>query len=55
MKMITARKLAERLNLSIGTLANWRWKKEGPKFKKVGWMVLYPLTEVVKWEKKYLN
>ncbi len=34
------------------TLANWRSSGEGPKYTKIGGRVLYPLLELINWEKK---
>lgn len=35
-----------------GTLANWRAKGRGPTFMKVGARVVYPLADLVAWEKE---
>lgn len=37
------------------TFANWRVRKRGPKFLKLGGRVLYPLKEVEAWEKANLK
>ena len=36
--------------VTIGTLANWRSKGEGPDFQKFGSRVRYPLDAVIKYE-----
>jgi len=47
---LTAKELGERLNVSRGTLSNWRWKKEGPPWIQSGtrW-VRYPIAGVENW------
>jgi hypothetical protein len=40
---------AERLGVSKGTLANWRWRKYGPAFLKVGGRVEYVEEDVEEW------
>jgi hypothetical protein len=51
-KFLTPAELVQRWNnaVSVGTLANWRNKKRGPGYQKVGSRVLYPLEKVVAWE-----
>jgi len=46
---------AERLRLSIGTLANWRVQGGGPKYIKFGRKVLYPLRELEAFEQQCLR
>lgn len=46
---------AARLRVSVGTLANWRYKGGGPKFLKFGSRVLYPLPEIEAFEKASLR
>lgn len=50
--LLTPKELAARWKLSPGTLANWRVKGIGPKYMKLGWGVVYPLAEVISYEKK---
>ena len=55
MKYLTAAQLAKRWGCSVHTLANWRWLGKGPDFKhlmKRGNPVVYPLSAVIRWEKK---
>ncbi|WP_426437012.1 helix-turn-helix domain-containing protein [Bradyrhizobium genosp. P] len=40
--------------VSAGTLRNWRSKKIGPSFLKIGKAVLYPLAELEAWDQKNL-
>jgi hypothetical protein len=49
------REAAERLRVSVGTLANWRTAGEGPKFLKFGRRVLYPVPELDAFEQKCLR
>lgn len=35
----------------IGTLGNWRYRGEGPPFRKIGGRVLYPVPEFRNWER----
>ena len=42
-------------NLTTGTLANWRGKKKGPPFQKLGVKVVYPLDLLEKWEAANMN
>ena len=34
------------------TLTTWRSKGVGPKFTKIGYQILYPIAEVIKWEEQ---
>lgn len=47
--------VAERLRTNVGTLANWRVKGYGPKFIKCGRKVLYPLSEIERWEQENMR
>ncbi len=49
---LTPAQLVQRWNNSIAlqTLSNWRHKKQGPDFQKLGSRVLYPLDKVIEWE-----
>lgn len=51
-KYLTADEVSARYGQSVtpATLANWRFKKTGPVFVKIGGRVLYPLTDLLKWE-----
>lgn len=42
--------LARRWEISVGTLANWRVRAEGPPYIKVGAMVRYALADVEAFE-----
>lgn len=46
---------AERMRMSVGTLANWRTSGEGPRFIKFGRRVLYPLHEIEAFEQRCLR
>jgi hypothetical protein len=38
-----------------GTLANWRAKKLGPPYVKIGARVVYPLGQLIAWEQKNMT
>lgn len=40
--------------VSEGTLRNWRALRIGPSFMKIGKAVLYPVTELERWDKSNL-
>jgi hypothetical protein len=40
---------AARLRIKPGTLANWRWRKHGPAYFKIGNQVLYKPADVDSW------
>ncbi|MGN7613071.1 helix-turn-helix domain-containing protein [Magnetococcales bacterium HHB-1] len=42
--------LAKRWSISQRTLENWRWKKRGPPYLKLGGRVVYPLEDIKKFE-----
>jgi hypothetical protein len=46
---------AERMRISVGTLANWRTRGEGPKYIKFGRKVLYPLPEIEAFEASHMR
>jgi len=46
---------AERLRVSVGTLANWRTSGEGPRYIKWGRKVLYPVPEIEAFEASHLR
>ncbi|WP_417841996.1 hypothetical protein [Terasakiella sp.] len=41
--------------LKVGTLANWRHRKIGPPFAKLGNAVMYPLDRLKEWEEAQLQ
>jgi hypothetical protein len=43
------REAATLLRLSPGTLANWRWRGQGPPFAKIGGRVLYEREALIAW------
>ena len=47
---LTPKELAKRWSVHVITLANWRNKKKGPPYKKLGTSVRYAIDDVVKWE-----
>lgn len=49
---LTAEELVERYRgkITAGTLANWRSRREGPNFVKIGGKVLYATRDVISWE-----
>jgi predicted DNA-binding transcriptional regulator AlpA len=50
---LTTAELADRLQVSVGTLANWRSTGkpgDGPRYRKSGNRVRYPIAEVEQWE-----
>lgn len=51
-KSLTAREVAEVYGLEVGTLANLRCQKRGPKYYRVGRKVLYWVDDVEKWVKR---
>ena len=51
-KHLTQSQLAERWGLKPNTLRDWRWKKRGPQFVKLGGKVVYPLDEVERYEQR---
>ena len=48
---LTPSQLAERYEIAEATLADWRYKGNGPLYLKVGRLVRYPLAEVEAWER----
>ena len=52
---LTTKEAAERLRLTVNTLANWRVRGDGPRFIKMGRKVLYPVAEIVAFEQKQLR
>lgn len=46
--LIDEREVARILGTSVQTLRNWRWKNEGPRYKKIGArMVRYHRSDIV--------
>lgn len=48
---LTPKELAQRGRLNHQTLANWRHKRQGPPFIRIGTRVLYPIEGVMAFEK----
>lgn len=48
-KLLKPCQLAAILGISQKTLEQWRWRKIGPKFVKVGSLVRYRPTDVLDW------
>jgi hypothetical protein len=46
---LTEDQTAEQLGVTAATLANWRWRKYGPAYLKVGRKVLYLQDDVDSW------
>lgn len=46
---LTTKELSERLSIARGTLQNWRLTKSGPPFKKLGKVIRYKLSDVLRW------
>lgn len=53
-KFLTVEEVAERYrgSISLGTLRNWRAKRIGPAYVKLGKAVLYPVEELEAWDQK---
>ena len=56
-EFLTAPQLVDRWlgAITIGTLSNWRHKKYGPAYVKLGTRVIYPLAAVQAWEAERMN
>lgn len=52
---LTPEETAQRLRITVGTLANWRVRGVGPKFIKVGRKVLYPSAKLDAYEQGQLR
>ena len=52
-KLLSPKEVSEQTSFSIQTLANWRSLKKGPRYKKIGRMVRYPLAEVLEWLQRF--
>lgn len=48
---LTPDELSTRWNIAAKTLANWRSMGRGPAYSKIGRVILYPLEEVVEYER----
>jgi predicted DNA-binding transcriptional regulator AlpA len=46
---------AEKLGVSTGTLANWRWRGYGPPFLKIGRRVEYRVSDIEAWRDEQLR
>jgi hypothetical protein len=53
-KLLTPEEVAERYrgSISVGTLRNWRTKRIGPSFLKIGKAILYPLSDLEAWDER---
>ena len=51
---LTPKELADKWGVATGTLANWRSKRVGPKFFRVGRKVLYREIDITSFEVKSL-
>lgn len=55
---LTPEELAQRWNVTVKTLANWRSKKQGPSYLKLGGKrntrVMYPQTAIHAYEAKHM-
>ena len=47
--LFTPIEVAEKYNIAVGTLANWRSQGRGPEYVKYGRKVLYPVSEMDRW------
>jgi predicted site-specific integrase-resolvase len=46
--LLTPAEAAKILKVSVGTLANWRYLKKGPKFRKNGYFIRYSESDLKK-------
>jgi len=46
--------LAQRWDLTYGTLERWRWRRTGPRFMKIGWRIKYRIEDVIAYEEKHM-
>lgn len=49
--LMTPEQLSEALHISVGTLANWRYRNEGPAWHSLGSRVAYRIEDVERWLK----
>ncbi|TSD68088.1 helix-turn-helix transcriptional regulator [Aeromicrobium piscarium] len=47
--LLTPEQVSDLLGVKTQTLAQWRWRKTGPKFQKVGRLVRYSPEDVDQW------
>lgn len=47
--LLTPRDVATRLAVTIGTLVDWRFRRVGPPYVKVGKLVRYPADALAAW------
>ncbi|MFH8566326.1 helix-turn-helix transcriptional regulator [Streptomyces sp. NPDC017988] len=47
--LLTPKQASEYLNIPAGTLANWRYRGEGPRYVKAGRSVRYRLVDLDSW------
>lgn len=50
---LTSKQLAGRWCMAEGTLANWRAQGRGPPFIRFGRRILYPLSEIERYEREH--
>ena len=55
MTKLTQDQLAARWHISPRTLEQWRWRGVGPRYLKIGGRVIYPETEIERFEAKRLH
>lgn len=48
-KLLEEKELAERLQVSLGTLRMWRTEGKGPRFHRIGQMIRYSPSDVKDW------
>ena len=53
-RYLTAKELAHRWRLPLGTLSNWRYMRRGPDFIKISSRVIYPLETIEAYEREHL-
>jgi excisionase family DNA binding protein len=54
-RWLTRAEVAERLQLPVGTLADWASKGTGPRYARFGKHVRYRLSDVIAWENGQLT
>jgi len=47
--LLTPREVAAQVGVTLGTLVDWRFRRVGPPFIKVGKLVRYPLDALESW------
>ena len=48
-QLLTPPQVAARLGIELVTLADWRWRKKGPAWLKIGRLVRYPAPQLEAW------